>query len=360
MEVYLVNIAIVTLSSFLGSTIVKDKIVNNKRKYRWFFLIWAPISLICISGFRYMVGTDYFEYQEIYTAFGGKPLEGFGPEVGFDILSKILYKISQNPQFFFFITSIIINVCIIIFLTRHSKNLTLSLYFYLTMGIYYGTMNGLRQYIASMVMALAFKHIINPNFKKYLIYVLIASLFHTTVFVMVPIYFIATQKIFSIGNKIFLAIIAFAFVVYQPFVKIMMFFLGDSKYSGYGDTLLNDTNGANILRIIVWMIPIVIALLFRNKGKEVYKDYYDKVVNMSLYGMCFMLLAYRQVFFARLTMYFDIYYLLLFAILPNLFDRKLRRVFTYGMIVCFFAYSMILLLSGEGNIYPYRYRLSLF
>ena len=108
------------------------------------------------------------------------------------------------------------------------------------------------------------------------------------------------------------------------------------------------------------MLPIVIAVAFKEKGKELYKEYYDKVLNMSIYGMCFMLLAYRQVFFARLTMYFDIYYLLLFAVLPNLFDKKLKRVFTYGIMVCFFAYSMILLLSGEGNIYPYKYRLNLF
>lgn len=360
MEIYLANMAIVVLSGFLGSTIVKEKIVDDKRKYNWFFLIWAVISLICVSGFRYMVGTDYFEYSEIYTAFGGLPIELFGFEVGFDILSRLLYRVSSKPQFFFFVTSIIINICIITFLRRHSKNITLSLYFYITMGIYYGTMNGLRQYMASMVMALAFQHIIKPNFKKYLIHILIASLFHSTVFIMIPIYFIVTQEMFSLGNKIFLAIIAFAFVVYQPFVNIMMFFLGSSKYSGYEDVLLNDTNGANILRIIVWIIPIIIAIVFKDKGKEIYKDYYDKVVNMSMYGMCFMLLAYRQVFFARLTMYFDIYYLLLFAILPRLFDEKLRRVFTYGIVVCFFVYNMILLLSGEGNIYPYKYRFELF
>lgn len=360
MEVYLANIAVVVVSGFLGSTIVKEKIVDGKIRYNWFFLIWALISLICVSGFRYMVGTDYFEYSEIYTAFGGKPIEFFGFEVGFDIISRILYRISSNPQFFFFITSIIINVCIIIFLKRHSKNITLSLYFYITMGIYYGTMNGLRQYLAAMVMALAFQHIIKPNFKKYIIYVLIASLFHATVFIMIPIYFIATKEIFSIGNKIFLAIISFAFVVYQPFVNVMMFFLGDSKYSGYEDVLLNDTNGANILRIIVWIIPIVIAIVFKEKGKELYKDYYDKVVNMSMYGMCFMILAYRQVFFARLTMYFDIYYVLVLAIIPNIFDKKFKRIFIYGLVVCYFAYSTILLLSGEGNIYPYKYRLNLF
>ena len=360
MEVYLINMILVVVSGFLGSTIVKDKVIDGVIKYNWFFLIVALVSLSLVSGFRYYVGTDYGNYVEIYTYFGMQPIEVFIAEAGFEILYRCLYRITTNPQILFFITSIAINVCMIVFLKRHSKNITLSLYFYITMGIYYSTMNGWRQYLASMIIALGFRHIIKPNLKKFLIYVLIGSLFHSTAFVMIPIYFICTKQICSLENKIFIGIISGAFIFYQPFVNIMVIFLGDSKYSSYADDFINSTNGANIIRIIVWILPVAIALIFRKNGRDLYKDYYDKVVNMSMYGMCFMILAYRQVFFARFTMYFDIYYALLLAMLPRVFDKKFARVFTYILVVSYFAYSTILLLSGEENIYPYKYNLSLF
>lgn len=360
MTVYLVNLAIVTIFSLLADNIVKEKYIDGKRKYNWLFLSVALISLILVSGLRYKVGTDFAQYSEIYSVFGNQPINWGGQEVGFDALNKILYKINTNPQFFFLITSIFINLGIVIFITKYSINLSMSMYFYITNYTYYATMNGVRQYIAAIILALGFKYILNKDFKKYFIIILLASLFHASVFIMIPIYFLAITDIKSIWNKLFIAVIAFAFVFYQPFVNIMFKFLENSSYAHYQSELVNLDDGANILRLVVWALPIVLMALRKNKAEEMFGERASIIFNVCFYGMCFMALAYRHKYFARLTMYFDIYYLLLFPMIIKLFNKKENRVIAYGMVVGYFLYSTFLLLSGDAWIYPYRYNLNIF
>lgn len=360
MTIYLINLAIVTICSLLADNIVRDKYINGKRKYNWLFLGIALISLILVSGLRYKVGTDYYQYSEIYTFYGNDPINWLGEEVGFDALNKILYKINTNPQFFFLVTSMFINVGVVIFIKSYSINLPMSMYFYITNFTYYLTMNGIRQYIAAIILALGFKFVLNKEFKKYLIVILIASLFHASVFIMIPLYFIGITDIKSIGNKLFAAFIALAFIFYQPFVNIMFKVLENTSYAHYQSEFANLDDGANILRLVIWALPIILVWLRREKMKEIYGNKSSIIFNFCFYGMCFMALAYRHKYFARVCMYFDIYYLLLFPMIIKLFTKKENRIIAYGMVVGYFLYSTILLSSGEAWIAPYQYNTNLF
>lgn len=360
MVIYLANLLIVTVFSILADTIIKEKYINKKRRYNWLFLSIALLFLILVSGLRYKVGTDYYQYSEIYTFYGNDPINWTGQEVGFDILNKLLFKINQNPQFFFLVTSIFINIGVLIFIKNHSVNLPMSMYFYITNFTYYITMNGVRQYIAAVILALGFKYVLNKEFKKYLIVILIASLFHASVFIMIPLYFIGITDIKSIGNKIFMAIIAFAFIFYQQFVNILFKILENTSYGHYESEFTNLDDGANILRVVIWALPIILVVLRKQKLKDSFGDKSSVIFNFCFYGMCFMALAYRHKYFARVTMYFDIYYLLLFPMIIKLFSKKENRLIAYGMVVGYFLYSTMLLLAGEAWIYPYQYNLNLF
>ena len=360
MTVYLVNLVIVTIFSLLADIVVKDKYHYGKRKYNLLFLFIALLSLILVSGLRYKVGTDFAQYSEIYSVFGNQPISWGEQEFGFDALNKILYRINKNPQFFFLITSILINLGIVIFVREYSINLPLSMYFYITNYTYYVTMNGVRQYIAAVILALGFKFVLNKDFKRYVIVILIASTFHASAFIMIPVYFLAITDIKSIWNKGFSCLIGFAFVFYQPFVNIMFKFLENSSYAHYQSELSNLDDGANILRVIVWALPIVLFALRKKRAKEMFGEKSSVIFNFCFYGMCFMALAYRHKYFARVTMYFDIYYLLLFPMIIKLFNKKENRIIAYGMVVGYFLYSTFLLLSGDAWIYPYKYNLDIF
>lgn len=359
MTIYLINLFIVIITCTISHVMYKSGKVNSKL-YSYFFLAIGLISLICVSGFRYKVGTDYANYLEIYTVFGNDPVNWLESEVGFDLLAKSLYKISTNPQFFFFITSMIINIGIVVFLRKNSEYFSLSMYFYITTFLYYATMNGLRQYIASVILISGYKFLLNGNFKKYIWFILGASLFHTTAFIMVPLFFTVRKDTFSKVNCLVVFIFIIAFIFYQPFVDILFSIIGESKYSNYEDVMKDASNGANILRVIVWMLPVIITFLYRKRALRLFGEKLNILLNLCIIGMFFMLLAYRQVFFARFCMYFDVYYLLLLPKICYMFDKKTNRIIFLVMVGGYFAYSTLLLLSGESWIYPYKYNLNLF
>ena len=136
--------------------------------------------------------------------------------------------------------------------------------------------------------------------------------------------------------------------------------LENTSYGHYQEDFSNLDDGANIMRVIVWALPILLVIVKRCKAKEILGDKFNSTFNMCVYGMCFMALAYRHKYFARLTMYFDLYYLLLFPIIIKLFNKKENRIIAYGMVVGYFLYSTVLLLSGDAWIYPYKYNLNIF
>ena len=260
---------------------------------------------------------------------------------------------------FFLITSVIINVGITIFIIKNSEYIFLSMYFYITTFSYYLTMNGLRQYIASVILISGYKYLLSGNFKKYLIFVLAAFTFHSTALIMIPIYFLVQKKSDSITNIIIFSITCISMIFYRTFIEILFTFLQNTRFAYYKDIFL-EGNGANILRIIVWMLPVLITYLYLGRARKVYGKKIDTVLNLCFIGAIFMILASKQIFFARACMYFDLYYLLLLPKVCNMFDERTNKFLKAAIMLGYLFYSSILLLSGEAWIYPYKYSFNLF
>lgn len=355
--IYIANTLSILLLSAIDWLNKKTKKYNNLSN----IFFWGSfLVLTCISGFRDRVGTDFWTYKDIFVVFGEEKAVLTEPEFGFQILMNIIHLITDNPQMFFFVTSLIINFSICFFIKKYSTSPMMSLYFYITTFIFYGTMNGLRQYMASCIMLFGFKYMRKRKFLKYSCAVLIASTFHLSAFIFIPIYFIANQEINSKLNKLFMCMIGLGMIFYQQFLNLLFSIIGDSHYGHYKDEFFYGANGANILRIIVWWLPLIILIIKRDKVKELFGESSKVILNMYFYGACFMLLAYRHVYFARFCMYFDVYYLLLLPIVYKIFDKKINRVLCYSMVIGYFVYSFLLLLRGESQVFPYNFNLDLF
>ena len=70
----------------------------------------------------------------------------------------------------------------------------LSLFVYIASGIYTVSMNGIRQSLAAAIIFAATKYILDGNFKKFLLVILLASTIHQTALIFIPIYFIVRRK----------------------------------------------------------------------------------------------------------------------------------------------------------------------
>lgn len=365
MGILLINLFVVYISSFFARLDGKTKTLEtNYKKYNKVFIIIATLSLIIVSGFRYKSGTDFPTYTQIFeiTANSKGPIDlKESTDVGFTIFCKILSSISKDPQIMFLGASIIINILIVCILAKYSKRFELSMWLYITTFVYYSTFNGLRQWMAAAIIFTGAKYLIEErNFKKYLLIVLFASLLHASAMVMIPVYFIINSKTFSMRNLYMVLGFTFAVFIYSKFIPMLEILLQSTQYSNYIEIFKTDTNGIHPLRLAVYFIPVAIFCLYYkilNKENEIS---IDRLGNLCVIGLLIMFMALRQVFFARLIFYFDLYYLLLIPMLIDIGDKKFKRFFYYTIAVGYFVFSYLLLISGDASILPYTLKITLF
>lgn len=361
MEFLLPQVFIVYISALLARiNPTTKKLENNPYKYNNIFVGIMLIYLICISGFRVGVGTDYWTYKEMYEIWAPMASIEGSSDTGFLIFMKLLHNFSMNSQFMFMITSIIINACIILTIKNYSRKFELSMFFYITTFVYYATFNGLRQ---SMSIAIAFagtKYLLDRDFKKYFAIIVFASLIHQSTLIMIPAYFIVNNKFKSKFNVYMCIGFLLALVFYNGFLDVLFTSLEGTNYGEYKEFVSVSGEGANILRFLVQLIPIGLISIYSKQLVDDDKEF-NIMLNLSLLGVLFMMLALRHWIFARLTTIFNLYYLFVIPKVIDLSkDKKMARLLCYVMMICYFVYTWLLLIRGESNILPYRYTLNLF
>lgn len=358
MNILMLNLGVVYICSWASRLNVKEKVLEvDSKKYNNLFIAIALISLILVSGFRYKVGTDYFQYAEIYTVFAPDAIISESEEPGFMWLCKFLNGFSKDPQLMFLVSAIITNILIVLTLKKYSTKFELSMFLYITTFTYYSTMNGVRQWIAGSITFIAFRYLEERKFAKYLIMILLASTIHLSAIIMVPIYFIVNRETFSKKNLIMILIFILAAFFYDKFSVIFFGAISDSKYAHYVSA---DGNGVNPIRVAVYMVPLILTLINYKNINPNNERKIDIILNLCIISILIWLISINNMFFARLTFYFDLYYLILIPKIVSIGENEIRRFMYYSILCAYFLFSYILLIAGDSWIYPYTFKITLF
>lgn len=295
----------------------------------------AMTSLVATAGLRSNIG-DTFNYKNIYIEndftweyiFSQK-------DYGFGILQMILKNyLSEDPQIMIFTSALITNVLIVIVLYNYSRMIEISLYVYITGGLFLVSMNGIRQVLAAAVAFTAIRYLIKGNWIKYSLIVLLASTIHQSALVLIPIYFLVRFRAWSKSTIIVIILSVLAVFGFEQFTSLLFTALGDTQYSAYEQF---DEGGSNVIRSLVTAVPLVIAYLGRRKLKAIFPDS-DYIINMAILGLIFMVISTQSWIFARISIYFELYHLILISWIIKLFSEKDGRILYYGILTCYLIY----------------------
>ncbi|WP_322387298.1 EpsG family protein [Clostridium perfringens] len=318
------------------------------------------MTLSLLSGLRYGVGTDYFGYRKIFLKINENNIES-NRDWGYYLLNKLVINFSKNPQAIFLVTSFIINFFIIYTIYKYSKLFEVSIFLYISTYMYFSSFNGIRQWIAASILFFGTKYLLERKFLKYFIIVFIASTFHQTALIMLPVYFLVNHKFKSLKTIILILIGGVIFILYKPFTDLLMQLLEGTKFfNDYNETIGVSGNGANFLRVVVASIPVILSYIMYNSVNKSTDNKIDILINLSLINCLFMLLGTRHWIFARFLMYFEPYNLILYPLILIKFDKKNIKLIYYLLIVFYLLFCILILKSGDSNIVPYRINLDLF
>ncbi|MBS4205816.1 EpsG family protein [Lederbergia citrea] len=332
-----INLAIVFILSFFSRYFATPVLATGAItpiKPNKILVLGALLSLVFISGLRSGIGDTFF-YARIYVIndFTWEFITS-QKDIGFGILQMLLKKYSDDPQIMIFTTALITNVLIISVLYKYSRIFELSVYVYITGGLFLVSMNGIRQVLAAAIIFTATKYLINGNWLKYFLIVLLSSTFHQSTLILIPIYFLVRYKAWSNATYIVLFFALVIVVGYNQFSAILFTVIEDTQYGHYSNF---KEGGANVFRVAVNAAPLIIAYLGREKLREIFPSS-DIIVNMSLIGFVFMMVSTQNWIFARFSIYFSLYQLILISWIVKLFSIKYQRLVYYALLICYLLY----------------------
>lgn len=173
-------------------------------------------------------------------------------DIGYYVFVKILTTLTNNPQILIITTSLFIGFCYIHFFQRNTNDWLLSSLAYLTFGLFFFNLTGIRQSIAMAISVLSIKFIQDKKLIKFILYVLFASFFHKSALFFLVAYFIGRMKVNIKNTGIFALVGIFSIV----FSTQLLEFVAQSfeQYSSYG---IESTQNGTIFFIIVAMVTLL-------------------------------------------------------------------------------------------------------
>ena len=164
--------------------------------------------------------------------------------------------------------------------------------------------------------------------------VLFASTFHQSALILLPIYFFVRSKAWTKTTFAWLFLSVLIVLSFGQFSSILFSALEDTQYSDYSEF---NEGGANLIRVAVSAAPLLIAYLGKERLREIFPKS-DYIVNMALLGLVFMIISTQQWIFARVSIYFNLYQLILISWIIKLFSEKDRKLLYYLILLLFFIF----------------------
>ena len=210
----------------------------------------------------------------------------------------------------------------------------LSLFVYIASGLFLVSMNGIRQFLAAAVIFAATKYIFDGSWIKFSLVVLLASSFHQSALILIPIYFLIRREAWTKTTFGILGLAVIIVIGYNQFTEILFSAIEDTNYGRYATV---NEGGANVMRIAVFGAPLFLAYLGRERLRELFPKC-DYIVNLCLLNLVFMIIASQNWIFARFNIYFGLYQLILIAWLVKLFKERDQKFVYFAIVTCYIFY----------------------
>lgn len=328
MAIYYLTLVSSYISGFLSH-------LSDKKKYRvmsifWIFLL--TVMLILFAGLRTGIG-DTSMYKHTYELMVQNSYNiKVNGDLGFAYLNLLLTKISSNPQTIVFFVAMVTQAAIIFVFYKYRSAMELQVFMYITAGYFTVTMNGMRQCLAASLIFLCTPLIIKGNFKKYLICILMISTIHQSALLMIPVYFVVRMEPWSLKFYLIAAVSVGCIAFYNVISPYIFKVLESTHYGQYSEF---KEGGSSVIRLVVDMVPLILAFLKRDKIKEMWPQS-GIFINMSLLNCIFVGIGTANWIFNRVTIYLQLYnFILLPFIIETVLKDKEKRLVYFMFICCY-------------------------
>ncbi|NQZ89739.1 MAG: EpsG family protein [Colwellia sp.] len=321
--------------------------------------VLSAIPLIIISSFKYIkVGTDTESYVHYFDKLNNlsatlSMIDKQG-EAGFWYLNYLGHFISHDYFIIFLFSSLIITACYFYCIKVFNLK-TLSLFTLLFIGPYYFQLNGTRQAITIAIFAISVIFIIKKQPVRYITSIFIGFLFHKSIIICLPLYFIFKGEIKPRKIAVIIFIFLIVVVFFQSFINLASSV--DDRYSSYGDQ--QDSHGGLVvstfnISLFCWffLCRVVNIKALANRTFDILLSLYFLGTLVSLLSI---LLKIDPSGFLRMSIYFiQMSIFLLPMTILSFRDDNTRYIIIFSTVVLMTFY-FYLTTKTFSNLTPYKF-----
>lgn len=182
----------------LASGVLLCEIWKSKRN-TILFLVLSSLAMIAVAGLRAdTVGIDYKQYETYFYQVhdGGwsfliSSANGYRIEPGYSLLNYFVSLFTRDVHIFMLVVAVIVITLTAVLLYRVSPIPWIGMFVFASFGFYGNSLSFIRQCIAIAIYLYSIEYIKKKKFVPYLLIILLASTFHKSMLIMIPVYFIA-------------------------------------------------------------------------------------------------------------------------------------------------------------------------
>ncbi len=309
------------------------------------------LVLFGLSACRLDVGNDYIAYVDfmhLASRWAYVPTEP-----GFNWLARIVYFLSgyENYLLVFAIYAFVTVALFLAAMYEQSDSFPLTFFLFMMLGYYFQSFSMVRYYLALAIALYSMKYVLRRQWGKFILLILLGALFHKSILVVLPLYFLA-----SLPWKKWQLLIPAAFCVSCLFLQDFYLKVVVFLYPSYEDTeyLVGGTSYINILRCLA---VLVFSLCYYKKcirgNRRLMFYFYLNLGALALYVFCGFLPV-----ISRIGYYLTVSHILFLpALLRETQSKKLRRVLYAGVCAVAVLYFAVFLMKASDDgirLLPYQ------
>lgn len=328
------------------------------RKERLFYTVMS-VALILFAGLRTFYN-DTSVYLYGYKTISQNPnwyeeivWSKIGDNPAFTFVQGVMVKLNFSSQTFLLVFSAFTVGVNLWFFRKYSCNLWMTVLLYLVFAGYIFSLAAIKQCTAMAICLIATDRAINKKYIRFVLYVLLASLFHpyALMYLIVPLLFFRPWSKYTGIMLVVFGIIGFSMQSLIGTLLDVTDMLGEN-YNAASFT----GEGVNPIRLLVTAVPVALSFLAAEQiAEDEEKDQY-LILNLTMLNaeIMFVGLFGTANYFARLANYFIPFQALSIPWLLKHYDYNSRRTITLAASVCyvlFFIYNNGIQESFDAHFY---------
>ena len=312
------------------------------RRNKFFYAMMVAVMAIFV-GLR-TSGNDTGTYRTIYealpndvTAFSDIDWKNLASAPGHEFICACLKNIGASTQDYLMLFAIASIGIYLWFIRKYTNNLTLSVYYFITMGVYTFSMAAVKQTIAVAILLIATDCAVEKKYLRFILFVLLAELFHPYAFV----YLIVPLMFFTPWTRRTYVLLGGTVVISLLLSRLMggILAMTDAIGGSYSSTEFSG-EGVNIFRVLAVWIPVILSYWMRKRIQKNSTRIGNMIINLTMINAVIMFIGLFGTanYFARLANYFLIFQALALPLIFCYFSNSNKKFLKISSVVCYFFF----------------------